>query len=546
MKRWAKVESAFSEWIGAREFLTHADRMFLAKLLFMHFYDITYPSKAEFTESGFPERHPNWGKVIQEVLSQHSIRAATKNHEEFAMSVAKDMLRWCLSMNIRFLAHHDYQRGESHIHHVGKHIHTLPADTLLQRISELLLDFPEKESQWRFYQRAFEAERHNGSSDLNPDQLVLREKFLAEWQEEMHSNRQQTEAVFLEGKLDTYIGDLSEKAERLEELEELLDPFSQFLGQAWNASLGNWKAIDWTRVRAIAKQLKSDQQMHDLLEWLGRLKSSRKARELRRKNLPLPKQLFNPNPFGKSEIIGVHYSNELDSVLPSEIALLSDEDMEVIFSEKYIEHKLLTFQYRSLDVEQQDDPDATRLEPSDSESSGPFILCIDTSGSMYGTPEQVAKGLALSLTELALKEQRSCYLIAFSTGIRAIELTGMEKDFEALVKFLKMSFHGSTDLQPAIEEANRLLQTERFRQADVLVISDFLIPRLDRDILYEIKQLKHSLGVRYHSMFIGRSPDSTHVPLPVFDHHWIYDLNHPGVMKQWVEYLSVIGRSNSW
>ncbi len=86
-----------------------------------------------------------------------------------------------------------------------------------------------------------------------------------------------------------------------------------------------------------------------------------------------------------------------------------------------------------------------------------------------------------------------------------------------------------------------MLKEERFQNADVLVISDFLLPRLGRDLIWEIKKHKREQGVRYHSMFIGRNPDFNHIPLPIFTHHWLYDLNHPGVMRQWVEYLTVLG-----
>lgn len=546
MKRWAKVEGAFSGWIGAEEFLTREDRRFLAELLFTHLYDITYPSQKELEESGFPRRHPNWARIVLDLLNEEKLRKATKNHEEFSMSVAKDMLRWFLSMNIRFLAHHDFQREESHFRHVSNHLQDLPAEAFIQRIEELIRDFPERESQWKFYKQAFERENLNRTNSLSTNQLVLREKFLAEWGQEFSERKTETEQHFLEGKWEGYLGDLSEKAERLEEIEDLIDPFAQFLGSAWNNSLGNWREIDWSQLRAIANQLKSDQQLHELLEWLGRWRSNEKARDLKRRKEPLPRNHWHPNPFGKSEIVGITQSNHLESVLPSEIALLSTEETEIIFAQKYIEHKLLTFQYRSLDIEKREDPRSEKNDPSDSESHGPFILCIDTSGSMYGTPEQVAKGLALAITELALKEKRACYLIAFSTGTKAIELTGMEQEFNKLLDFLKMSFHGSTDLHPALEEANRMLKEERFHNADVLVISDFLLPRLDRDLIWEIKKLKREQGVRYHSMFIGRNPDSNHIPLPIFTHHWIYDLNHPAVMRQWVEYMTVLGGRRIW
>jgi uncharacterized protein with von Willebrand factor type A (vWA) domain len=51
---------------------------------------------------------------------------------------------------------------------------------------------------------------------------------------------------------------------------------------------------------------------------------------------------------------------------------------------------------------------------------GPIILCLDTSGSMRGAREVVAKALALECMRGAHRQQRACYLYAFSgPGARA-------------------------------------------------------------------------------------------------------------------------------
>ena len=45
---------------------------------------------------------------------------------------------------------------------------------------------------------------------------------------------------------------------------------------------------------------------------------------------------------------------------------------------------------------------------------GPIILCLDTSGSMRGAREVVAKALALECLRGAHRQSRPCYLYAFS------------------------------------------------------------------------------------------------------------------------------------
>ena len=51
------------------------------------------------------------------------------------------------------------------------------------------------------------------------------------------------------------------------------------------------------------------------------------------------------------------------------------------------------------------------------------MLCIDTSGSMIGKREMVAKSVALYMANTAAKQKRACYLINFSTNISSLDLT---------------------------------------------------------------------------------------------------------------------------
>ena len=97
---------------------------------------------------------------------------------------------------------------------------------------------------------------------------------------------------------------------------------------------------------------------------------------------------------------------------------------------------------------------------------------------MHGTPEQVAKTLCFALLKIAIQENRKCYLISFSTGIQTLNLTDLKNSLNLILDFLSMSFHGGTDASPALEEALRMLNTNDYKEADVLMISDFVMSSL--------------------------------------------------------------------
>ena len=171
-------------------------------------------------------------------------------------------------------------------------------------------------------------------------------------------------------------------------------------------------------------------------------------------------ETYIPDINSREEIIGIKLSKDLEFVLPSELALLSDPETEILFDLKFIESNLMCFEMQGLqpykDMIEQD------AEVSD-DSKGPMILCIDTSGSMNGTPEYIAKAIALYFATQSMKEKRKCFLINFSTSIETLELTN-ENGLKNIIDFLNMSFHGGTDVGPALSYALQLLEKESYKK----------------------------------------------------------------------------------
>lgn len=58
-------------------------------------------------------------------------------------------------------------------------------------------------------------------------------------------------------------------------------------------------------------------------------------------------------------------------------------------------------------------PAADRMEIRPAAELGPIILCLDTSGSMRGARETVAKALTLECMRGAHRQRRKCFVYAF-------------------------------------------------------------------------------------------------------------------------------------
>ena len=210
--------------------------------------------------------------------------------------------------------------------------------------------------------------------------------------------------------------------------------------------------------------------------------------------------------------------------MPTEIALLGDASLEQTFYKKYVERRLQTFDFRSqIPVKvQAEQLETTPLGP------GPYIVCLDTSGSMSGFPEEVAKAICYGLILRSRAEKRACYLISYSIDIEVLNIADWEQQQEQIVNFLSYSFHGGTDLEPALKEALRMLQCDEYSLADVLVISDFEVRDLSLETITAINEVREH-NTLFHSLEVGWGGNNE--VLAQFDVCWYYD-HHTNRIRQ--------------
>lgn len=215
----------------------------------------------------------------------------------------------------------------------------------------------------------------------------------------------------------------------------------------------------------------------------------------------------------RGNIIGLEFSNDVNRIFPSELALLMNEETELLFYKKFAEKKLMSFSYG-------------KKATGEKQEKGPAIICIDTSGSMNGEPEDIAKSLSLFILLECIKEKRSCYIISFSVSIEWLDLTniGDKGVLNKFLNFLRHSFHGGTDFEPCLNHALEILENKSFKNADVLVISDFCVGDFSNDFLQKIAKQK-SLDTRFFSLLVGRKFDGNQEVINQFTDNWCYEEN---------------------
>lgn len=104
------------------------------------------------------------------------------------------------------------------------------------------------------------------------------------------------------------------------------------------------------------------------------------------------------------------------------------------------------------------------------------------------------------LAETANRQQRDCFLIAFSVNARLIDVT---RDRSALLRFFKTEPGGNTDAGDTLRAVFELTRNNpRYAGADVLWITDFRMPLPNKELLGEVEALRQA-DTRFYGLQIG-------------------------------------------
>ena len=181
--------------------------------------------------------------------------------------------------------------------------------------------------------------------------------------------------------------------------------------------------------------------------------------------------------FAPHEVHGL--SDDLSRMIPAEAATLGHPVLKYLWHARRIEHALLTYRVQGVMSERVSSEsdvmtEVERPKPPPKSERGPIIICLDTSGSMHGEPEIVAKASVLEALRVAHAEKRACYLYSFSGpgDVAEHELKLTEEGLAGFLNFLACSFPGGTDVAEPVRRAVKRLQEAAWQRADILLVGD--------------------------------------------------------------------------
>ena len=248
-------------------------------------------------------------------------------------------------------------------------------------------------------------------------------------------------------------------------------------------------------------------------------------------DMPTPVKYSSPGLRDAYKALEAESVASMTRLLPPELATLGITELEFEFYRKLVEKQLLTYRLHGDAWREKITERPVTRQEFDEQPRGPFIVCVDTSGSMGGFNEQCAKAFCLALMRIALADNRRCFIMLFSSEVVHYELTS-ESGLEQAIRFLSQRFRGGTDLASCFRAIIERLQNPQWVDADAVVISDFIAQRLPDEVIAQVGELQRKHQHRFHA--VAMSVHGKPGIMRIFDHIWRFDTGlRSRLLRRW-------------
>lgn len=450
--------------------------------------------------------------AVNDLMARSQVMAITENRG-MKTKVKNHLLKWRGSVKKRITKVCETERFQQELALYQEVIHWDEA-TFFEQIPDII-----KKLEWHsaFYLQARRLMEKNKGLN-NP---MFPHYFCDQWYQSLSEAIRQAQVTELEASKEKALKDLYQRMETMKNMDKVTEEGDEnSVGRLWDMAAAKLSKTDLSVMKRHAEFLKKNQGLQEIAEKLGRMAGQVDDPNLNRAPAEELQMVEEKSDEATDDIVGIHESDDLNKLLPNETMFLAYPELEVVFYKHLVDKRLMNYRMqgksRTLRKVKAHRPDNKQVDVE----KGPFIVCVDASGSMSGFPEQCAKAMAYALMQIALAEDRDCFVILFSTEQITYELTRQDGLREAS-DFLTYSFHGGTDLEPVLMKSIDLMGGDRYKNADMVVISDFIAPKQSDEMLAKVAKLKKRKN-RFHAISLSKygNPEL----MSMFDHSWLITL----------------------
>jgi uncharacterized protein with von Willebrand factor type A (vWA) domain len=298
------------------------------------------------------------------------------------------------------------------------------------------------------------------------------------------------------------------------QLEEVFTELGLITGLGFDLSKGVFQSHGWLDIVRLNKLVKKLPKLQNLIRDLGRdqqTEGSVLEEIVIKMSVASRHEKYVTTPLVPMETKGITRSDSISRMLPQEASLLTNPVLKKLWHAKRAEHALLSYSVEGtefLETEEKLEQESVSEKQGNksNKNRGPMVICLDTSGSMKGLPENIAKATVLECLKVAYKEQRRCYVYLFGSKkeVSELDLTLDASGFNELLNFLTMSFGGGTDADGPLNRALEKCDSEEWYKSDILLVSDGEFS-VSSGLSRKISNRREKQGLQVHGIQIGNT-----------------------------------------
>jgi uncharacterized protein with von Willebrand factor type A (vWA) domain len=342
--------------------------------------------------------------------------------------------------------------------------------------------------------------------------------------------------------LDTFAADWKERCGTMDELRAVFGEYADLVKNTrWDMMRGLLRSSGWQELVRARRLIEALPELARIVRQLGRARQTEEDDDSTRSDMAVMEEHLARRPVERivhvpdapGETLGVRRSGRVARMVPAEAMLLLHPRLRLVWHARHAERTLLTYEDddRLRELTEELAPawrPTARRTPDKRLEMGPMLVCVDTSGSMQGGAEAVAKAVVLEAVRTAHGQQRACHLFAFSGPDEVVEQElAIDCDGIAqLTGFMGQTFHGGTDISGPLERALAKLEERDWQLADLLIASDGEFGATPA-VAARVRRARGQMGLRVQGVLVGDRETAGFLEI-ADDIHWLRDWRRYG------------------
>ena len=232
-------------------------------------------------------------------------------------------------------------------------------------------------------------------------------------------------------------------AQARQESREVTNSLKSLLGgiSAGNAD-AELKKVPLRDKILLAEKIACTNKMKEIAEWAGRFKQIARKKQKSKQSQSVVRG-------------GVTIGGDIENLLPVEFSFYMHPLSKIDFLRRFAESQTMQFEQKGPEVLKK----------------GPIVLCLDQSDSMSSLDTQ-SKGFTLALMAIAKKQRRDLCLVLFSSRTQIFRYEKGEIRALEMARLARTFLGGGTNFALALDDAVRVINESRFKQADIVFVTD--------------------------------------------------------------------------